>query len=100
MPATTDVAPATRGVVRDAHSHQPVSGATVVAGRVGYHTTTRTDTAGFFHLPPLRQWHYLVYIGSPGVCPEPWWCRHSPDERYDVSVHATGYQPASCSFAP
>ncbi len=61
------------GRVVDAKGH-PVSGATI-----DYHFrsdrklgTTISDSSGNFKLGPFRQWFYLVYIGSPGVCPVPY----------------------------
>lgn len=33
--------------------------------------TTKTNVGGQFELGPFKQWFYLVYIGSPGVCPFP-----------------------------
>lgn len=32
---------------------------------------TKTDAGGQFVFGPFRQWFYLVYLGSPGVCPFP-----------------------------
>ncbi|MEZ5387892.1 MAG: carboxypeptidase-like regulatory domain-containing protein [Prosthecobacter sp.] len=53
---------------------QPVSGATI-----DYHLRSDrklgsaiSDSSGNFHLGPFRQWFYVVYIGSPGVCPVPY----------------------------
>lgn len=53
---------------------QPVSGAII-----DYHLrsdrrlgTTVSDSSGNFEFGPFRQWFYLVYIGSPGVCPVPY----------------------------
>ena len=100
MPATTPVAPPSRGVVRDARTHQPVSGALVSAERAGYYSHFRTDHAGSYHLPELQQWHFLVYIGDPGVCPSPWWFSHSSSSPYVVTVAASGYESASRSFTP
>lgn len=98
-PTTTEVAPASRGVVRDAQTHLAVGGAIVTARRAGFQTATQTDDNGSFRLSPLRQWHYLVYIGSPGFYPTPWWCEHSK-ARYEISVQARGYQPKTWSVTP
>jgi hypothetical protein len=32
----------------------------------------KTNACGQFKLGPFRQWFYLLYIGSPGVCPFPY----------------------------
>ena len=34
--------------------------------------TTVSDSSGNFEFGPFRQWFYLVYVGSPGVCPVPY----------------------------
>jgi hypothetical protein len=34
--------------------------------------STKTDHSGTFQVGPYRQWFYLVYLGSPGVCPFPY----------------------------
>jgi hypothetical protein len=61
------------GCVVDANEH-PISGATV-----DYHLrsgrklgSTTSDSSGNFKFGPFRQWFYIVYIGSPGVCPVPY----------------------------
>lgn len=53
---------------------QPVSGAII-----DYHLRSDrklgsaiSDSSGNFHLRPFRQWFYVLYIGSPGVCPVPY----------------------------
>ena len=53
---------------------QPVSGVTVEYLYNSHRLlgTTKTDPTGQFKLGPFRQWFYLVYIGSPGVCPFPY----------------------------
>jgi|GEM_PF-2701547 len=61
------------GSVVDTHD-RPVSGAKVeflfrsrrVLG------STETSRLGLFELGPFRQWFYVTYIGSPGVCPFPY----------------------------
>jgi hypothetical protein len=53
---------------------RPVSGAKVEflfrSGRLL--GSTVTDCVGDFELGAFRQWFYVVYIGSPGVCPFPY----------------------------
>jgi hypothetical protein len=33
---------------------------------------TDTSRSGLFDLGPFRQWFYVAYIGSPGICPFPY----------------------------
>lgn len=61
------------GNVVDIHG-RPVSGAKVEflfrSSRVL--ESTETSRLGLFELGPFRQWFYVTYIGSPGVCPFPY----------------------------
>jgi hypothetical protein len=52
---------------------EPVSGAKVeyFHGSTEFLGSTTTDGAGYFKMGPYRQWFYVAYIGSPGVCPFP-----------------------------
>lgn len=34
--------------------------------------STETSRFGLFELGPFRQWFYVTYVGSPGVCPFPY----------------------------
>jgi hypothetical protein len=60
---------------------QPVSGAII-----DYHLrsdrrlgTTISDSSGNFEFGPFWQWFYLVYVGSPGVCPVPYLLLADPE---------------------
>jgi hypothetical protein len=97
IPSTTPVAPRTGGFVQDAHSKQPVTGATVTAERAGFHASARAGGDGFYSIPALTQWHFLCYIGSPGIAPTPWFYR-DPKARYTVTAAAPGYQTTSQTF--
>ena len=99
FPSTTPVAPRSGGFVQDASTKQPIGGATVTAERAGFHASSRTSAKGFYSIPALTQWHYLIYIGSPGIAPTPWRYR-DPKARYTVAASAPGYQSASQSFGP
>lgn len=73
MPHCVTLTGKVSGRVVDAKG-QPVSGAAV-----DYHLrsdrklgTAISDSSGNFKLGRFRQWFYLVYIGSPGVCPVPY----------------------------
>ena len=97
FPATTPVAPRSGGFVQDSHTKQPIAGATITAERAGFRASARTASNGFYSIPALTQWHYLIYIGSPGIAPTPWHLS-SPRARYTVTASAPGYQAASQSF--
>lgn len=97
IPSTTPVAPRTGGFVLDANSKQPVPGARVTAERAGFHAAARTSGDGFYSIPALKQWHFLCYLGSPGIAPTPWIYR-DPKARYTVTAAAPGYQSASQTF--
>ncbi len=73
MPHYETVAGKVNGRVIDA-TGKPVSGA-----KIDYHLhggrklgATTSAQSGDFELGPFRQWFYLIYIGSPGVCPVPY----------------------------
>ena len=59
-------------------ARQPISGARIEYLYHGTHvvgkTTSRED--GSFDFGPFRQWFYLIYVGSPGVVPFPFWLEH------------------------
>lgn len=56
------------------NQNQPIKGAQVDYLYNSHRVlgTTKTDVGGQFKLGPFRQWFYMVYIGSPGVCPFPY----------------------------
>lgn len=72
VPHWATYAPAYRGVVRDRRS-LPVEGAVVTYRYRNALVIDRcmSGSDGSFELKPLKQFHYLVYLGSPGVVPFP-----------------------------
>lgn len=99
LPSTTPVFPRLSGVVTDSKTQSPVPKATVTASRAGYVRKGVTNRSGHFELSPATQWHYLVYIGSPGLAPLPWTFRHGP-EPLIITASAPGYGSASQTFKP
>ena len=97
FPSTTPVIPRLSGSVVDAQSKKPIPSATVSAVRAGYTRRAATSVAGLFTLPPASQWHYLLYIGSPGVAPVPWHLRNVPAS-LTITASAPGYQSSSQTF--
>jgi hypothetical protein len=100
MPATTAVSPRVTGTVRNAQSKEPIRGAIVTAERAEFRTRTRSDDSGQYSVSPLTQWHYLVYLGSPGIFPAPLRFRADASRPFIISASAPGYRPASFSYAP
>ena len=100
MPVTTVVSPRVTGTVRDAQSKEPIRGALLTAQRAGFHTRTRSDRSGKYSVSPLTQFHYLVYLGSPGLFPTPLRFRADASRPFILSASAPGYRPASLSYAP
>lgn len=100
LPSTTPVFPALEVGVVDAGTKTPVADAAVVATRAGYRRDGRSSAAGRFDIPAAKQWHFLVYVGSPGVAPVPWHLKASDPAPLVLSVSAPGYLPATRTFAP
>jgi hypothetical protein len=98
FPSTTAVAPSSHGVVQDALTRKPMAGVRVTAERARAKSSAHTSKDGFFTLPAITQWHYLIYIGSPGVAPVPWHFRGDASAPYIVTASASGYESASQSF--
>jgi hypothetical protein len=97
LPSTTPVLPPISGTVVDAKTKEPISGAMVTVERAGYEQRTKTSSSGLFALKPVSQWHYLVYIGSPGVVPVPWCLRQGPVSA-TISASSDGYQTSSLTI--
>ncbi len=100
FPCTTPVAPGADGFVQDSRTKQPVAGATITAERAGYRAKTHSSKSGFYGIPSLRQWHFLIYLGSPGLAPTPWYLASPHSMVYTVTASAPGYQPSSRTFGP
>lgn len=90
-PHWSTYAPGYEGVARNRNS-QPVEGAKVTYryrnSLVIDECTTKTD--GSFELKPLKQFHYLVYPGSPGVAPFPIGLTYSSSLPNSITVSAGG----------
>ena len=71
IPHTTEVSPTISGVVIDSESSLPIADAVIKYSRGLYSDSTVSDKDGKFVSEPLSQWHYLVYMGSPGHVPSP-----------------------------
>lgn len=89
-PFTSPVSPKVEGQVIDASNFKPISGALVRTERAGYIRETRTSDNGSFEVPSASQWHYLVYLGSPGIYPTPW-VFTADDRDLHLTVEALGY---------
>jgi hypothetical protein len=100
FPSSSEVAPACRGIVRDARTELPIAGAVVTAKPAGFQASALSKGDGSFQIPRLRQCHYIVYIGDPGHYPTPWWVDQNPWQPYEISVKADDYQPTNLSIAP
>ncbi|QSH42267.1 carboxypeptidase-like regulatory domain-containing protein [Lentisphaerota bacterium ZTH] len=93
------VAPDINGHVIDATSLAPIENAHIKYSRGKYTKETTSDEDGRFSFGSMIQWHYITYLGSPGLYP-------FPDRiNYDciaipalVSVNARGYIPKTVSI--
>lgn len=89
-PFTSPVSPKVEGQVIDSVNSKPISGAIVRTERAGYVREARTSDNGIFEVPSASQWHYLVYLGSPGFYPTPW-VFTAEDRDLHLTVEAEGY---------
>jgi len=97
MPHYETVVRKVNGRVVDACG-KPVSGATISYHLRSGHKlgSTTSDTLGKFTLGPFRQWFYLVYVGSPGVCPVPYLLLSDPAHPDVLSVTHEGAKAVYC----
>ena len=73
-PHTTEVAPAIKGLIIDECSGKGVSGVQItyiVKAENQYSEFAISDKNGNFQTKAPMQWHYIIYIGSPGRHPVP-----------------------------
>lgn len=96
-PFSTPVSPEVKGRVVDANSKRPIKGAIIHAERAGYSRTAHALEDGRFTVPSASQWHYLIYLGSPGMYPTPWMFTHG-NKDLTMKVEASGYKPKSEVF--
>jgi hypothetical protein len=94
IPHTSEVAPRLSGAVRDARSGSPVAGAELLYTFADYYDRSISDGSGRFTIGPLLQWHYLLYLGSPGSYPTPAWLVYGATEA-NLTVTAAGYQQST-----
>ena len=76
LPHTTEVAPAIRGQIVDECSGKGICGAEItytIKAENQYSEFAISDKNGYFQTKVPTQWHYIVYIGSPGHYPDPDW---------------------------
>ena len=76
LPHTTEVAPAIRGQIVDECSGKGICGAEItytIKAENQYSEFAISDKNGYFQTKVPTQWHYIVYIGSPGHYPFPDW---------------------------
>jgi len=62
--------------VIDATTGKPLGDVQITYTRGDYSATTTSEEDGTFSVGPLNQWHYLLFIGSPGHLPAPDWYRY------------------------
>ena len=97
-PFSSPVSPKMKGQVIDAATAQPVSGALVTTQRAGYVRKTRSKDDGSFEVPSASQWHFLVYLGSPGFYPTPWVFTADDRDLY-LTVEKDGFRNQTQAFA-
>ena len=76
LPHTTKVAPAIKGQIVDECSGKGICGAEItytIKAENQYSEFAISDKNGYFQTKVPTQWHYIVYIGSPGHYPFPDW---------------------------
>ena len=100
LPGTIEVAPALRGRIINDRSGQPVCGAricyTVTAEENSYVEYAVSDENGIFQLEAPTQWHYIIYIGSPGYYPVPDFLR---SQKKSITIQKVGYEPLEFSYS-
>ena len=57
----------------------------------------RSSEDGIFKVPSASQWHYLIYLGSPGIYPTPW-VFTADDQDLHLTVKAEGYADIHQTF--
>ena len=96
-PFTSPVSPKVEGQVIDSSNSKPISGALVRTERAGYIREARTSDDGIFEVPSASQWHYLIYLGSPGFYPTPWVFKANNRDLH-LTVEAEGYADIHRTF--
>src|ERR1051325_5725208 len=86
------------GHVVDSGTGAPVKTVEIIAIRYKYQATVHGDSNGHYVIGPLRQWHYLFYVGDPGLWPDPMW-QLGRDWPLIVVATAEGYEPQTRVFS-
>ena len=100
FPFRTDESGVVKGRVSDYATGQPVSGAQVRYAYSGtsWRASSETQEDGTFEVGPIHQWHWMLYLGDPGMVPPPagffglWFV---PSE---IAITAEGYQATNRQF--
>ena len=93
LPHTTEVAPAIRGQIVDEFSGKGICGAEItytIKAENQYSEFAISNKNGYFQTKVPTQWHYIVYIGSPGHYPAPDWIRVTERK---LHISKDGYLP-------
>ena len=93
LPHTTEVAPAIKGQIVDECSGKGICGAEItytIKAENQYSEFAISDKNGYFQTKVPTQWHYIVYIGSPGHYPDPDWLRITERK---LHISKDGYLP-------
>ena len=93
IPHTTEVTPAIRGQIVDECSGKGICGAEItytIKAENQYSEFALSDKNGYFQTKVPTQWHYIVYLGSPGHYPVPDWLNVT-----EIKLHISkdGYLP-------
>ncbi len=87
---TSEVRPKISGQVVDGDTLQAVSNAKITYSIGKYSSKTISNDQGYFTCPALKQWHYMVYLDSPGYVPVPDFYNYRHDPAL-ITVNAKNY---------
>lgn len=95
FPYTTQIASSVDGMVVNVQTGAPVKDASLryyMGGHEQYYSKAASDKKGLFHAKEIHQWHWLLFLGSPGMYPYPvkYLTWESP---YCFDVEADGFEP-------
>ena len=91
IPHTSIVAPEIQIQVVDSESLEMVKNVTVIYNQGDYEKKYFSKSGGEMKVGPLKQWHYLLYIGSPGHAPFPDYLNYTNIVPLLFTVSAPGY---------
>jgi len=100
VPYRTDESRVIKGHVSDLVTGHPVSKAKIFYLFPGTHYRTSAETFedGTFEVGPIHQWHWLLYLGDPGMVPAPAWMFDLLHRSSKLTIDAPGYQPTNVWF--